>query len=140
MALKPIDPPKAETAAPGFGLIETLVAMALVLLLVVGAAEMLTLSLRAKRRGDVLAAITHAVCDRLEGLKALPFEDAALSPGRYSETVRVEPGDCLVAETWEVADDGEGQKRVRMSVREAGRAGPKTVAILFISRGLGFQP
>ena len=128
MALKPIDPPKAETAAPGFGLIETLVAMALVLLLVVGAAEMLTLSLRAKRRGDVLAAITHAVCDRLEGLKALPFEDAALSPGRYSETVRVEPGDC------------EGQKRVRMSVREAGRAGPKTVAILFISRGLGFQP
>jgi hypothetical protein len=134
------DPPKTKAAARGSGLIETLVAMALVLLLLVGAAEMMTLSLRAKRRGDVLAAITQAVCDRFEGLKARPFEDAALVPGRYADTVRVEPGGCLVAETWEIVDSGGGQKRVRLSVREAGRTGPETVAVLFISRGLGFRP
>lgn len=132
--------PKAAPRASGFGLIETLVAMALVLLLVVGAAGMLTLSLRAKRRGDVLAAITHAVFDRLEGLKARPFDDAAVAPGQYSAVVRVEPCGCRLAETWEITEDGDGQKRVRMSVREAGRPGPETVAVLFISRNLGFRP
>jgi hypothetical protein len=134
------DPPKAKAAARGSSLIEILVAMALVILLVVGGAEMLILSMRAKRRGDVLAAITQAVCDRLEGLKARPFEDAALAPGRYADTVRVDPGGCPVAETWEIVDDGDGRKRVRISVREAGRTGPETVAVLFISRDLGFRP
>jgi Tfp pilus assembly protein PilV len=136
----PIEVPKAAPPATGFGLIETLVAMALVLLLIVGAAEMLTLSLRAKRRGDVLAAITHAVSDRLEELKTRPFDDARLAPGQYSADVSIEPYRALLAETWEITEDGDGQKRVRMSVREAGRTGPETIAVLFISRSLGFRP
>jgi hypothetical protein len=124
----------------GSSLIEVLVAMALALLLVVGAAEMLTLALRAKRRGDVLAALTRAVVDRFESLRSLPFEDAALSPGDHTETVRVEPGACLIAEAWEIADDGDGLKLVRLRAREAGRTGPETSAVLFISRDLGFSP
>lgn len=124
----------------GSSLIEVLVAMALALLLVVGAAEMLTLSLRAKRRGDVLAALTHAVVDRLESLRSLPFEDAALAAGEHAETVRVEPGACLIAEAWETADDGDGLKRIRLRAKEAGRTGPETSAVLFISRDLGFAP
>ncbi len=117
-----------------------LVAMALALLLVAGTAEMLTLSLKAKRRGDVLAAITHAVSDRFDGLRARPYDDAALAAGTYAETVRVDPGGCLIAETWEIADDSDGLKRVRLTVREAGRPGPGTAAVLFIARDLGFQP
>ena len=124
----------------GSSLIEVLVAMALALLLVVGAAEMLTLALRAKRRGDVLAALTHAVVDRLESLRSLPFEDAALAPGDHTETARVEPGACLIAEAWEIADDGDGLKRIRLRAKEAGRTGPETSAVLFISRDLGFAP
>ena len=131
---------KRNAKGAGTGLIEVLVAMALALVLVVGAAEMLTLALRAKRRGDVAAALTHAVSDRLESLKSLPFEDPALEAGRYAGTVRVEPGACLVAEIWEIADDGDGLKRVRLRASEAGREGPETVAILFISRDLGFSP
>ena len=121
-------------------LVEVLVAMALTLLLVVGAAEMLTMALRAKRRGDLAAALTHAVADRFEALKSRPFKDAALAAGEYSETVRVEPGGCVIAETWEIADDGDGLKRIRLRAREAGRAGPETVAVLFIVRDLGFLP
>ena len=121
-------------------MIEVLVAMALALVLVVGAAEMLTLALQAKRRGDVTAALTHAVGDRFESLKSRPFEDAALAAGEYSETVRVEPGGCLIAEAWEIADDGAGIKRVRLRAKQAGRTGPETIAVLFISRDLGFGP
>jgi hypothetical protein len=124
----------------GSGFVEVLVAAALVLLLVVGTAEMLTLSLKAKRRGDVLAAMTHAVSDRFDGLRARPYQDAALAAGTYAETVRVDPGGCLIAETWEVAEDSDGLKRVRLTVREAGRPGPGTAAVLFIARDLGFRP
>ena len=124
----------------GFSLIEVLVAMSLALLLIVGAGELLTYALRAKRKGDVTAALTHALTDRLESLKSLPFEDAALAAGEYAETVRVQPGDCLVVEEWEVADDGDGMKRIRLKVRPAGRPGPETKAVAFISRDLGFEP
>lgn len=114
--------------------------MTLTLVLVVGAAEMMTAALRAKRRGDVAAALLHAVTDRLESLKSRPFDDAALAPGDHEEVVRVEPGGCLIAEAWEIADEGNGQKRVRLRARGAGRGGPETVATLFISRDLGFRP
>ena len=83
---------KSGAGRPGMSLIEVLVAMALTLILVIGAAEMQTLALRAKRRGDIIAALTHAVGDRFESLKSRPFEDAALAQGEYSETVRIEPG------------------------------------------------
>jgi hypothetical protein len=124
----------------GTSLVEVLVAMALVFLLVVGAAELAVSSLRAKRRGDVLAALTRAVGDRFESLKSRPFDDGTLAAGSYAETVRVEPGHCLVDEEWEIADDGEGLKRVRLSVVLDGRPGPETTAVLFISRDLGFAP
>jgi len=124
----------------GMGLVEALVAMTLTLVLVAGAAGMLTLALRAKRRGDIVAALSQAVADRLETLKSRPFDDAALAPGDHSGTVRVEPGGCSIPETWRITDDGQGLKRVRLAAREAGRGGPETVAILFISRDLGFRP
>ncbi len=131
---------KRGAAGAGTSLIEVLVAMSVGLVLAVGTAEMLTLALRAKRRGDVAAALTHAVIDRFETLKSRPFDDATLAPGAYAETVRVEPGGCLIEETWEIADDGGGLKRVRLRARPAGRAGPETAAVLFISRDLGFAP
>jgi prepilin-type N-terminal cleavage/methylation domain-containing protein len=124
----------------GFGLIEVLVAMALALILIVGAAELLTFSLWAKRKGDITAALTGALTARLEGLKSLPFEDAALEPGGHAETVRGEPGGCLVSEEWDVADAGERMKRISLRVRYAGRPGPETEAVLFISKDLGFRP
>jgi prepilin-type N-terminal cleavage/methylation domain-containing protein len=124
----------------GFSLIEVLAAMALALLLIVGTAEILTCSLYAKRKGDLTAALTQALTARLESLKARPFGDAALAPGEHAETARVSPGDCRVVEEWEVTDDGSGMKMVRIRVRSAGRPGPGTSAVLFISRDLGFGP
>ncbi len=124
----------------GFSLVEVLVAMALALVLVVGAAELLVLSLAAKRKGDITAALTHALTSRLETLKSRPFEDGALAPGEHAEIVRREPGGCLIAEEWAVADDGDGMKRIGLKVRRVGRPGPETAAVLFISRDLGFRP
>ena len=124
----------------GTGLVEVLVAAALVLLLAAGAASLATSALRAKRRGDVLAALTRAAGDRLETLRSRPFDSPELAPGAYAETLVVGPGTCRVAARWEIAGDGDGLKRVTLRLREAGRPGPETTAVLFISRDLGFAP
>jgi hypothetical protein len=114
--------------------------MSLGLVLVVGGAELLTLALAAKRKGDVTAALVHALTGRLESLKTLPFDDPALAPGEHEATARVEPGRCLVAESWEVGGDGDRVKRIRLRVRLAGKPGPGTTATVFILRDLGFGP
>ena len=124
----------------GFSLIEVLTAMALALLLIVGAAELLTASLWAKRKGDLTAALTHALVDKLESLKALPFGDAGLAAGGHTDEVRSEPGGVAVEENWDVAEAADGLKRVRLAVKAAGRPGPAITAVLFISRDLGFEP
>ena len=124
----------------GTGLIEVLVALAVGLGLFIGAAEMMTLSLRAKRRGDIAAAVTHALVDRLESLKSRPFDDPALAAGAYEATVRVAPGALPIEEAWEIVDEGSGQKLVRLRARPAGATGLGTLALLFISRDLGFRP
>jgi hypothetical protein len=115
--------------------------MSLGLVLIIGAAEMLALSLGAKRKGDITAALVHALAARLESLKALPFDDPALAPGEHEATGRIEPGRCLVAERWEIAGEGDGAKRVRLRVRLAGGGrGPGMTATAFILRDLGFGP
>ncbi|HOW86625.1 MAG TPA: hypothetical protein P5119_12250 [Candidatus Aminicenantes bacterium] len=124
----------------GTGLIEAVAALAVGLVIAVGAAEMMTLALRAGRRGDLAAAVTRAIVDRLEILKSRPFGDPALAAGAYAETVRIEPGAIPIAESWEIADEEDGQKRIRLRARPAGSAGPETAALLFISRDLGFDP
>lgn len=124
----------------GSTLIEVLTAMALVLVLVVGSAAMLTLALAAKRKGDLAAALAHAVGDRIETLKSRPFDDPALAPGSYAAVRRVEPGGYAVDERWEIAEAGDGVKRVRLRVRAAGAMRPETVAVAYILRDLGFGP
>jgi hypothetical protein len=124
----------------GSSLVEVLMAMALALLLVVGAAGLLTLSLGAKRKGDITAALTRALTARLETLKSRPFDDGALSPGEHAEIAPGQSAGFIIAEEWEVTDDGDRMKRVELRVRYAGQPGPGTSAVLFISRDLGFRP
>jgi Tfp pilus assembly protein PilV len=124
----------------GLGLVEVLVATTLALVLVVGAAEMLTLALAAKRRADVTAALTHALGDRLEALKSRPYDDPALAPGEYGETRRVEPGGALVDAAWRIEDESDDVKKVVLRVRSAGRSGPAVTAVAYILRDLGFGP
>lgn len=115
-------------------------ATALALALIVGAAEMMTLALGAKRRADVTAALTHALLDRLETLKSRPFDDPALAAGEYGETGRVEPGRAPVDAAWRIEDEGDALKKITLSVRCAGRPGPATTAVAYVLRDLGFGP
>jgi Tfp pilus assembly protein PilV len=131
---------RAPAGRSGTSLVEALVAAALVLILVIGVAGLLALALGAKRKGDVTAALAHAVAERLEALKSLVFDDPALAAGAYAATRSVEPNGCPVDEAWDITDEEDGLKRVRIRIRPAGSAGPETTAVAFILRDLGFGP
>jgi prepilin-type N-terminal cleavage/methylation domain-containing protein len=124
----------------GFSLIEVLASMTLALLLLVGTAELLTLSISAKRKGDTTAALTQALSSRVEGLKSLAFSPAGLVPGQHSETVRDEAGRGLYLHEWTVEDVGERMTRIRVKVTPAGRPGAASSIVLWISKDLGFGP
>ncbi|MGA2361506.1 MAG: prepilin-type N-terminal cleavage/methylation domain-containing protein [Candidatus Aminicenantales bacterium] len=124
----------------GFSLIEVLVSMTLALVLLLGTAELITLSVWAKRRGDTTSGLAHSLTTRLEGLKSLSFESDGLRPGEYSEAVRDEAGRGLFLHEWTVEDAGERMKRVRVTVCPAGRPGSGASVTLWISKDLGFAP
>lgn len=127
-------------ARAGFSLIESLVALSLGLILAAGGAQVLTFSLQAKRKGDLSTALNQVLLERLESLKALPFDDEALSEGEHAHLVSSEPGSCRFEESWTVADEGDGMKRIALAVKAVGRPGPAVTAVLLICRELGFAP
>ena len=58
----------------GFTLIETLVSMALAVVLILGTAGLLACSLKAKKKGDLASGLTQASAARIEALKAVAFD------------------------------------------------------------------
>jgi prepilin-type N-terminal cleavage/methylation domain-containing protein len=124
----------------GFSLIEVLIAMTLAMVLLLGTAELITLSIWAGRKGDMTAALTQALSGRAEALKSLAFAPGGLISGDYSETVRDEAGRGLYLHEWTVEDAGERMSRVRLRVSPAGRPEAGAALTLWISKDLGFRP
>lgn len=124
----------------GFSLIEVLVAMSLTLLLLVGTAELIILSVGAERKGDTTAALTEALAARAESLKSLAHGPGGLAPGAYAETVVDGAGRGLLLHEWTVEDAGQTMSRVRIRVSPAGRPGAAAFLTLWISKDLGFRP
>lgn len=124
----------------GFSLIEVLVAMALVLLLVVGTAELIALSLAAKRTGDRASGLAQAAAEKLEQLKSVPFDGPELAPGSRVETVVGEPARFVFVRSWEIEEAEDGVKSIRIRVHPRGRPRSAVALTLFICRDLGFAP
>ncbi len=125
---------------PGFSLVEVLVAMSLTLLLLIGTAELIIVSVRAERRGDTTAALTEALAARAEALKSLARGPGGLVPGTYAETFADGAGRGVVLHEWTVEDAGATMSRVRIRVSPAGRPGAAASLTLWISKDLGFGP
>jgi hypothetical protein len=124
----------------GFSLLEVLITMSLGFTLIVGAAELVSFSLWAKRRGDMASGMAHALAARLETLKTLPFDAEGLRLGDYSETVEDDLSKTSFYEEWTVEEAGERLKKVRIRISPADRPGGGTALVLYISKDLGFNP
>jgi prepilin-type N-terminal cleavage/methylation domain-containing protein len=124
----------------GFSLIEVLVAMTLALVLLLGTAELVTLSIWARRKGDMTAGLTQALSSRLAALKSLAHAPGGLVPGDYSESVDDGAGRGRTMHQWTVEAAGERMMKVRLKVSPAGRPGAAVSVTVWISKDLGFAP
>jgi prepilin-type N-terminal cleavage/methylation domain-containing protein len=121
----------------GFTLIELLVTLTIVTILVTGAAELISLSLLLKRKADAHAAAARLVAEKLEGLRALPFDDDGLRAGADMETVAA-AGEGAYVREWVIDDLSASTKRIGVHVSSDGRTIAR--AVLLMSRDLGFGP
>lgn len=127
-----------KTDERGFTLIEILVSLTLVAILVTGAAELISLSLLLKRKADAHAGAARLVAERLEGLRALPFDDDRLRAGANVETVPAAAGERAYVREWVIDDLSANTKRIGVHIRSGGRTIAR--AVLLVSRDLGFGP
>ncbi len=122
----------------GFTLIELLVALTIVAILVSGAAELISLSLMLKRKADAQAAAARLIVEKIEELRALPFDDEGLQAGVDQETVTAAAGEAAYLREWVIDDLSADTKRIAVRVGKDGRAIGH--AALLVSRTLGFGP
>jgi prepilin-type N-terminal cleavage/methylation domain-containing protein len=120
----------------GFTLIETLVTLALVSFLIAGTAELVSLALLTKRKAEVHIEATRFFQDKLERLRALPFDHPDLEPGRYLESREPESGGEIFTGEWTIEERPGGLKRIEITV--SGPLRTSAEAVLLVSRRLGF--
>src|SRR4030042_2314385 len=104
---------KGPMKKKGFSLIELLISSSLIFFLIAGTAQLLGLSLAAKRTADFHFRAARLASSRLEHLKSLPHDSAELEAGIHGEDVIApsSPEPCRIA--WRVEDlDQELEKVV----------------------------
>ena len=122
----------------GFGLIETLIGLALSAFLITGTAQLLLQGLRLRQRSEAVLETARLASDLLERLRALPFDDPALEAGDHADGV-TDPGTRLTfGRRWSVEDISPAVKEATVTVScESKRARDVRLRIRIENR-LGF--
>ncbi len=122
----------------GFGLIETLICLALSAFLITGTAQILLQGLRLRQRSEAVLETARQASELLESLRALPFDDPALEAGDHADSV-TDPGTKLTFERrWSIEDIDAAVKDATVTIRcESKRARDVRLRIRIESR-LGF--
>jgi type II secretory pathway pseudopilin PulG len=122
---------------PGFSLIETLLAAAIVFVLILAIGELLLGAARARTRGDAASAAADVLAAKLEELKSLPFDSPDLGPGIHEDEATAPSGAPFVRR-WTAEDAGLGLKLVNVEIFGPGETARRTGLPLYFSRDLGF--
>jgi prepilin-type N-terminal cleavage/methylation domain-containing protein len=123
----------------GFTLIETLISMALAVVLILGTAGLLACSLKAKKKGDLASGLTQASAARIEALKAVAFDGPGLEPGDHAAAFLDEISLERLVQDWTVENEG-GLKRILLRTRSLDDPESELRLVLYVSRTLGFRP
>jgi prepilin-type N-terminal cleavage/methylation domain-containing protein len=122
----------------GFSLIEFLISSSLILFLIAGTAQLLGLSLAAKRSADFHFRAARLASSRLEHFKALPHDSAELEAGAH-EAVIVDPSSSETYQiAWQVQDVDQTLKKVVLQFSSPSKSRRKAVFCLLLCRELEF--
>jgi type II secretory pathway pseudopilin PulG len=125
-------------AGKGFTLIETLLSLALAVFLIAGTAELMMRAAHLKKRSDTLTASSGLASSKLETLRALPFDSAALAEGVYQELVKDRPTGRLFEVQWTI-EKTEGQTKLIIVRATPSRTAERGTELrLTVARSIGF--
>ena len=122
---------------PGFSLIETLLAAAIVFILILAVGELLLGAARARTRSDAASAAADVLAAKLEELKSLPFDAPDFGPGLHEDEAAAPDGTPFVRR-WTVEDAGPGLKLASVEVFRPGETVKRAGLPLYLSLSLGF--
>ncbi len=129
---------RCQAGSKGLTLIELLISFAIVVILVMGAAQMTIHSLLVKRRSDLSVASAEMASSKLEYLKGLPFESAELGVGFTIERLQDDRGNEYFQRRWQIHDVSPHLKRIEMECYAESCPKKGMRVVLFSSRELGF--
>jgi Tfp pilus assembly protein PilV len=127
-----------KTGRVGFSLIELLISSSLILILIAGTAQLLILSLAAKRTADSHFAAVRRAASRLEELKSLSFDDEDLKAGTYEGFVADPASPEIFTIRWQVEDVEENLKKIVLAIHPQSKPQRRTAFCLLLSRELEF--
>jgi Tfp pilus assembly protein PilV len=122
----------------GFTLIELLISFTIVIILVMGAAQLTIHSLFVKRRSDIALRSAELASSKLEYLKALPFESEELGQGFSVDQLQYFPGSENYQRKWQIDEISSRLKRIEIECNSESCPKKGVRLVLFYSRELGF--
>jgi prepilin-type N-terminal cleavage/methylation domain-containing protein len=122
----------------GFSLIELLISSTLILFLITGTAQLLGLSVAAKRSAEFHFRAARLTSSRLESLKSHPYEGPDLEAGVHEEVLADPSSKEQYRLAWSVEDLDENLKKVVLELASAIKPQRKSVFCLLICRELEF--
>jgi len=122
----------------GFTLIELLISFTIVIILVMGAAQLTIHSLFVKRRSDIAVRAAELASSKLEYLKALPFESKELGQGFSVDELQDSPGRENYQRKWQIDEVSSRLKRIEIECNSESCPTKGVRLVLFCSRELGF--
>lgn len=127
-----------KTKKKGFSLIELLISSSIILFLIAGAAQLLGLSLAAKRNADFHFRAARLASSRLESLKSLPHDSPDLKAGVHEEIVMDPPSPETFRIAWRVEDLDQSLKKVVLEFFSPIKPRRKAAYCLLLCRELEF--
>jgi prepilin-type N-terminal cleavage/methylation domain-containing protein len=122
----------------GFSLIELLISSSLILFLITGTAQLLGLSLAAKRNADFHFRAARLASSRLEHLKSLPHDSADLEAGIHEEDIIDPSSPESYRMAWRVEDIDQDLKKVVLDFFSPNKTRRKASFCLLLCRELEF--
>ena len=122
----------------GFSLIELLISSSLILFLVAGTAQLLGLSLTAKRNADFHFRAARLASSRLELFKSLSHDNPELEAGTHEEVIIDPSSPESLRIAWRVEDLDKNLKKVVLEFFSPNKPRRKAVFCLLLCRELEF--
>lgn len=122
----------------GFTLIELLISFTIVVILIMGAAQLTIHSLFVKRRSDIAVRSVELASSKLEFLKAQPFESEELEQGSSFDQFQDFPGRENYRRKWQIDEVSSRLKRIEIECNSMSCPKKGVRMVLFYSKELGF--